>query len=327
MNDYQERRNQIRESLKIQPLSHGQVHVFTVGMRSRPDITSDRYEELRLSLSNHGSNLIPIMVRRSDRLGDEKEYEVIHGADWVVVAEDLEIEMLWAWVFDLTDEQVDVACQEWDMLMNAAPDSVTDPSAPTATSGLSLADVSHLLDQTLDQKLGSSSTGISLDDVSHLLDQKLDQKLGSLSSQPQSSSHLGDRIDSLSNLVESLFNTVQILTQQVGPDTSRTTVSPVSPHDSSDAARAMVESIERSVTQLCDQVTQGASITLSIQPPPRPIDPQEALLRDLYNELTVPKLKTRAKKLGLPIKTGDKKPELIDALIAWHSGQGSSGES
>ncbi|MBF2088376.1 MAG: hypothetical protein IGR80_01525 [Synechococcales cyanobacterium K44_A2020_017] len=323
MNDYQERRNLIRKSLKIQPMSHGQVHIFTVGMRSRPDITSDRYEELRLSLSNHGSNLIPIMVRRSDRLGDEKEYEVIHGADWVIVAEDLGVEMLWAWVFDLTDEQVDVACQEWDMLMNAS-DPVTDPPTvsptPTAASGLSLADMSRLLEQTLDQKLGSSSTGLSLDDVSRLLDQKLDQKLdqglGSLSGQPQSSSHLDDRIDSLSNLVESLANTVQTLTQQVGI--------PVSPHDSSDAARAMVESIERSVTHLCNQVTQGASITLSIQPPST-INPQEALLRDLYSELTVPKLKTRAKTLGLPIKTGDKKPELINALIAWHSAQGSAG--
>ncbi|MFQ3618199.1 MAG: ParB N-terminal domain-containing protein, partial [Cyanobacteriota bacterium] len=118
MTDYHERRRLIRESLKIQPLSHGQVYTYTVGVRSQPQISPQRYEELRWSLENHSSNLIPIVVRRTDSLGGEKEYEAIYGADWVRVAEDLGIETLWAWVFDLSDEEAKATQAELAMLLD-----------------------------------------------------------------------------------------------------------------------------------------------------------------------------------------------------------------
>ncbi|XFA73059.1 hypothetical protein RYO59_001296 [Thermosynechococcaceae cyanobacterium Okahandja] len=145
MVDYQERRDLIRKSLKIQPISHGQVHTCTVGFQAQPQISQGRYEELRSSLENHGSNLIPIVVRRSESLGDDKEYEVIYGADWVKVAEDIGIEMLWAWVFDLSDTEVAATCEELSRLLevpiidpmdqtgNAAP----PPTAPTGEMGAS----------------------------------------------------------------------------------------------------------------------------------------------------------------------------------------------
>ncbi|HEY9688407.1 MAG TPA: hypothetical protein V6D46_00330, partial [Coleofasciculaceae cyanobacterium] len=129
MSNGQERRRLIRENLKIKPLSHGQVHTCLVGMRSRPEIAPDRYEELRWSLSNHNSNLIPIVVRRTDRFDDEIEYEVIHGADWVIVASDIGIEMLWAWVFDLTDDEVAAAHDELALLLEA-PATVDRPPTP-----------------------------------------------------------------------------------------------------------------------------------------------------------------------------------------------------
>ncbi|BAU44547.1 hypothetical protein [Leptolyngbya sp. O-77] len=197
MADYHERRRLIRESLKIQPLSHGQVYTYTVGVRSQPEISPERYAELRWSLENHKSNLIPIVVRRTDSLGDEKEYEAIYGADWVKVAEEMGIETLWAWVFDLSDEEVKVTQAEFAMLLDTSlatpPDTSADnPASPlqaaaepqesapmySSSTPQSIVSASDLMLETLMRSLSSM-----LDQkLNQTLDQKLDQTLARLSS-------------------------------------------------------------------------------------------------------------------------------------------------
>ncbi len=194
MADYHERRRLIRESLKIQPLSHGQVYTYTVGVRSQPEISPERYAELRWSLENHKSNLIPIVVRRTDSLGDEKEYEAIYGADWVKVAEEMGIEMLWAWVFDLSDEEVKATQAEFAMLLDTSPntslETSLDTSADNSASPLQAAtapeESAPMQPSSTPQQIGSASEGsvsegsVSEGLVSELMLETLTRSLSSM---------------------------------------------------------------------------------------------------------------------------------------------------
>ncbi len=292
MVDYHERQRLIRESLKIRPVNHGQVHTCLVGMRSRPEIAPDRYEELRWSLTNHNSNLIPIVVRRTDRFDDEIEYEVIHGADWVIVASDIGIEMLWAWVFDLNDEEVAAARDELALLLEAPPtaDRPPIPTSPAAGAStepqFSLADLGQLLDDKLNRAL--------------------DQKLANLTI-PSTHAALETRIEDLAQRVETL--------SQQPPTVSNGDSGAIG------AAHEMVASLERSISRVCEVVSQGSKITLTIEPPPKPIAPAEAELRKLYTLLAAAKLKTLAKERGIAVSAKAKPEEIIDALLDWHRQQ------
>ncbi|GAB4349681.1 MAG: hypothetical protein Fur0042_17170 [Cyanophyceae cyanobacterium] len=112
--DRLDRQSRIIEYLKIKPTHHGQLETCLLAI---PDGTSlefppERLEEIRTSLTEQGTNLIPLMVRRSDAYGDEFEYEVIYGEEWCIVAQELGIDRLWVWMFDLDDQQAQVAREE-----------------------------------------------------------------------------------------------------------------------------------------------------------------------------------------------------------------------
>ncbi|MBD2159345.1 hypothetical protein H6F46_01425 [Limnothrix sp. FACHB-1083] len=317
MSDYQERRRLIRENLKIQPVNHGQVHTCLVGMRSQPEISPDRYEELRWSLRNHNSNLIPILVRRTDQLGDEVEYEVIHGADWVVVANDLDIGMLWAWVFDLSDAEAALAQEELAVLLEGDPPSASianpDPSPqPVVEPGIDPTlgqrleeQLTQRLEQLLDQKLTQSLAGVTVADRQALGDANSAQTLATLESQ-------------MTDLSQQLAN----LSQTGNPIAQPQPPSPTSETSSSSAAQEIVASLERSIHRLCEVVTEGSKITLTIEPPaksPAPVvDPQEAELRKIYSVVALAKLKTLAKDKGIAISSKAKAEEIIEALIESH---------
>ncbi|QKD82370.1 hypothetical protein HPC62_09410 [Thermoleptolyngbya sichuanensis A183] len=244
MADYHERRRLIRESLKIQPLSHGQVYTYTVGVRSQPEISPERYAELRWSLENHKSNLIPIVVRRTDSLGDEKEYEAIYGADWVKVAEEIGIEMLWAWVFDLSDEEVKTTQAEFAMLLdaslNTSLETSLDTSADNPASPLQAAtapeESAPMQPSSAPQPIGSASEGsVSEGLVSELmletltrslssmldqklnqtLDRKLDQTLSRLSSLAGAGNGGGGAIALLENKLDLLERRLNHLTDEI----------------------------------------------------------------------------------------------------------------
>lgn len=101
-----ERQIQIGSYLGIKPITHGQIHTFQIAIPNAEtiEVLPERREILAQTLKEHQSNLGSLVVRRIEA-DDEKEYEIVYGADWCIVAEELEIQRLWVWVFDLTDEQ------------------------------------------------------------------------------------------------------------------------------------------------------------------------------------------------------------------------------
>lgn len=116
-----ERRDRIVEYLRIKPINHGQVYTFQIAIPGSEvgHINEPRREELRRSLTEQGSNLIPLIVRRTKAYSELEEYEVVYGVDWCIVAKELDIEKLWVWVFDMTDEQAAAAKIQMEQLVGA----------------------------------------------------------------------------------------------------------------------------------------------------------------------------------------------------------------
>ncbi|HLO49580.1 MAG TPA: Rho termination factor N-terminal domain-containing protein [Kamptonema sp.] len=124
--DRSDSQSRIIEYLRIEPISHSQIHTFQIAIpeSQRGEIPQHRREALRRSLIELGSNLMPLLVRRTEAYSNEEEYEVVWGADWCIVAKELSIEYLWAWVFEMTDEEAAVAKAEMEQLA-AAPTNET----------------------------------------------------------------------------------------------------------------------------------------------------------------------------------------------------------
>ncbi|MBE9097570.1 ParB N-terminal domain-containing protein [Tychonema sp. LEGE 07203] len=110
--------NRIVEYLRIKPVSHSQIYTSQIAVPETQarEIIRDRREALRRSLIEQGSNLIPLIVRPTEAYSNEEEYEVICGSDWCIVAKELGIEQMWAWVFEMTDEEVAAAQAEMERL-------------------------------------------------------------------------------------------------------------------------------------------------------------------------------------------------------------------
>jgi Rho termination factor, N-terminal domain len=117
-----ERRDRIVEYLRIKSISHGQVYTFQIAVPESEvlEVPFEKREYLRNSLTQQGTNLIPLIVRRTEAYSEEEEYEVVYGADWCLVAKELDIEKLWVWVFDMTDEQAAAAKEEMQQLLGVS---------------------------------------------------------------------------------------------------------------------------------------------------------------------------------------------------------------
>ncbi len=116
--DRSQDQNRIVEYLRIKPISHSQIYTSQIAIPDslRKEIFRDRREALRRSLIEQGSNLIPLIVRRTEAYSNEEEYEVVCGADWYTIAKELGIDQMWAWVFEMTDEEVAAAQAEMALL-------------------------------------------------------------------------------------------------------------------------------------------------------------------------------------------------------------------
>ncbi|NEO54338.1 MAG: hypothetical protein F6K54_15350 [Okeania sp. SIO3B5] len=150
--DQSERQKRIVQYLEIKPINHGQVHSFQIAIpeSERLEISPERREILERSLKEQDSNLIPLIVRRTEAYDEEKEYEVVHGVDWCIVANEIGIEKLWVWVFDLTDEQAELAKYEMEKLLALSTIELEEKQSLIPKEGtINLSDLAKLLDKKL----------------------------------------------------------------------------------------------------------------------------------------------------------------------------------
>ena len=115
------RRELISKNLGIIPINHGKVYTFQIALpeSEKQEISLERSQAIESSLLQHQSNLASLILRRTESYGGDIEYELVYGADWLQVAQKLDIEMLWAWVFDMTDEQALAAKSEFSQLFGS----------------------------------------------------------------------------------------------------------------------------------------------------------------------------------------------------------------
>ena len=162
-----ERRDRIVEYLRIKPISHGQVYTFQIAVPESEvvEIPYGRHDYLRKSLTGKGTNLIPLIVRRTEAYSEEEEYEVVYGADWCLVAKELDIEKLWVWVFDMTDDQAATAKEEMQQLVGSS-DSIPVAVQPASEETETIKTVIQKLDklfqpvETLNKKIEQVTVSI-----------------------------------------------------------------------------------------------------------------------------------------------------------------------
>jgi hypothetical protein len=133
--DEKQRRDRIVNYLRIKPVNHGQIYTFQIAIppSENTDIPFERREYLKISLGQQGTNLIPLLVRRTKAYSEEEEYELVYGADWCLVAKELDIEKLWVWVFDMTDEEAATAKEEMRQLLEIGNDEPSQVVTETNT--------------------------------------------------------------------------------------------------------------------------------------------------------------------------------------------------
>jgi hypothetical protein len=167
------RRELISKNLGIKPINHGQVHAFQIAIPdSRKQPTSlEKRQAIEQSLLAHQSNLTSLIIRRTDAYSDEDiEYELVYGADWLQIAQELGIEKVWAWVFDMTDEQVIASIAEMESLTQ-----VKDTQHTTKVSDGIDSDIAALIDKKLQLVTDSIRNSITsaLNGIKNDLDEKL----------------------------------------------------------------------------------------------------------------------------------------------------------
>jgi hypothetical protein len=217
-----ERRDRIVEYLRIKPISHGQVYTFQIAIPESEviEIPLERRENLEKSLSQQGSNLIPLIVRRTEAYSEEEEYEVVYGADWCLAAKELDIEKLWVWVFDMTDEQAVAAKEEMQQLLgysDSIPVIVQTLSPETESNKPILQKLDKLFQQvetfnkkveTLTKKVEQITASVESIDKSESKQTAIDDKL----------------VHQIGEVVKGIFEDFLIKQQEIPPAINKKTI-------------------------------------------------------------------------------------------------------
>lgn len=189
--DLSKRRQSIRDSLRPKPIHHGQLDTSLIAIPiTESHVAPERLEILKESLQTQGSNLLNLVVRRSDAYEDE-EYEVVYGADWLVAAKELELEKVWVWVFDMDDEQAAATKEEMEQLVGSL-----ETESRTQAEGEQDQSIAELLNTTLQPIISS---------------------INKLASAPSSntSSFTVDRLEQIDSRINRLSSVIEGLSQKV----------------------------------------------------------------------------------------------------------------
>jgi hypothetical protein len=235
------RRNIISENLIITPISHGQVHTFQIALptNKKQVIPLEQRQAIEKSLLAHKTNLISLIIRRTKAYNDEDiGYELVYGADWLQIAQELGIEKVWAWVFDMTDEQADAAITDMEAITGS--DGVKPPP-PTPPDTLDR-DIAALIDRKL--QLATESIKNSITSILNGIKTNLDEELKGLNRRIDTLSSPNNSPDDLKTLLDKLDD---IQKQLPSPGKSPKRRVPENPIN-------LLEASDRDIESVLDQV-------------------------------------------------------------------------
>lgn len=206
------RRELISKNLGLKPINHGQIYTFQIALpevRKKP-LSLEQRQAIETSLLSHQSNLVSLIVRRTTAYKDDDiEYELVYGANWLQIAQELSVEKVWAWVFDLTDEQVEVAIAEMESLAGSSqPVPVSSSSAGESVAVSPIPD----LDQKLQLAIESIKNAITplLNGIRNDLEERLrnlNHQMDAISKQNTGSESLQTVLEKLDSLQQQLQST------------------------------------------------------------------------------------------------------------------------
>lgn len=208
------KRKNRQEDLPVQPVSLELTPIskITVPDSQVRDIPAERYKALVKSLSEQGSNLIPLIVRLTENDDSEQQYEIVRGADWYQVAKEAEIKELWAWIYEMTDEQARIAVAEIEQLTK--PPVIETPN---------FENLMQQLEVSFDKKV---------DSLTKKIDQSIKKNEEVLKKQVKSLQDRGTdvvQIEQLKNLITNLENSVndkvEKLARKITSSTTKKTTS------------------------------------------------------------------------------------------------------
>ncbi|MFQ3583779.1 MAG: helix-hairpin-helix domain-containing protein [Cyanobacteriota bacterium] len=176
--DYsEEARKRIIEYLRIKPINHGQVHVLQIAI---PEVLTKSLDPVKVemataSLKRFGSNLHPVLLRRTALYGEDREYEVVFGEEWCEAASRLGWERIWAWIFDIPDDQIDD--------IRRFMEEVCTRSSTTSGSAIDSANTQDSHSVILNKVLSEVRSEIS--NLRREIEEKFDQLFSRLPAPPQ----------------------------------------------------------------------------------------------------------------------------------------------
>lgn len=279
--DRLDRQSRIIEYLKIKPIHHGQLETCLLAIPEGADqgLASERLAEIRASLTDQGTNLISLMVRRSNAYGEDFEYEVIYGEEWCLVARELGIERLWVWMFDLDDQQAQVARAEMARL--AGGDVIISPESPKPSPSL---DADPSIHQPINQQIQQLAKRF----------EQLETSIQNLQRGPEPTVTAGPQLGEL----EGRFNQLEQMIQGLGDRGANP------PAITKVDSQPLAEVLNRALDAIAaGQIRVNLSIEsgkVTMPPPPPPKEPS-----------TVPELRAALQARGIPLPKGAKKPELL----------------
>ncbi|MGB3493657.1 MAG: hypothetical protein WBA57_13080 [Elainellaceae cyanobacterium] len=196
------RREIIGKNLGIKPINHGQVYIFQIALpdEKRQPLSLERRQAIERILLEYQSNLVSLILRRTDAYDDEDiEYELVHGSDWLQIAKDLDIEKLWAWVFDISEEQATDVIKEIELL---TPDSQDSTPNTTDIFDTQNSDLASLIETKL--QLAIESIKNSITPILNGIRDDLDERLKIINNRIDTLSSTNSNHNELVRLIEKL---------------------------------------------------------------------------------------------------------------------------
>ena len=208
------KRKNRQEELPTQPVSLELIPIakITVPKSQLRDIPSERHEALVKSLVLQGNNLIPLIVRLADNYDSEQQYEIVRGADWCQAAKEAEINKLWAWIYEMTDEQVEITKAEIEQL--------TQPPLPETPN---FEDLLQQLEVSFDQKVDSITKKI--DQSIKKNEEVIKKRVKYLQDKTNDFGQIEQLKKLITNLENSVNNKVETLTRKITSSTGKKTTS------------------------------------------------------------------------------------------------------
>ncbi|MDZ8065498.1 MAG: helix-hairpin-helix domain-containing protein [Nostoc sp. DedQUE08] len=287
-----ERQNRIVEYLRIKPISHGQIYTFQIAIPESEvlEITLEKREQLERSLTQQGSNLIPLIVRRTEAYSEEEEYEVVFGADWCLVAKELDIEKLWVWVFDMNDQQAAVAKEEMQQLLGFSY------STPV------------ILPSGAEQTESTETIVEQLDKFFRQLAATLNHKIEQVAVSVKKIETYNSRETDIYNKIEILTQKVEILTQKF--EQSATYVKKI---EEPESKQTIAQNETESLTKQLEQVAQSVKNIESIINKLSEVDPGRLVTGENKINLNTIKTAKELERYKIP-QIGPKRAEAIVRL-------------